>query len=211
MSVFLPLFPLQIVVYPRENLNLHIFEPRYKQLIKECEEEGITFGMPAYIDGKIKEVGTELKLLKIEKKYTKGEMDIRTLGIGLFKIQKRYQKAPGKLYGAADVDRLEFTLEGDYLMNEKILILIAELFDLLHINKPIPKDPNLFITYEIAHHVGFTLEQEYDFLKLATEIERQAFLFKHLENLIPIVKQMEQLRERVQMNGHFKNIIPPEL
>lgn len=210
MPALLPLFPLQLVVFPREKLNLHIFEPRYKQLIRECEEAGKTFGIPAYIDGKIKDVGTELKLVNIEKMYPKGEMDIRTLGIGLFKIQKRLLKAPGKLYSAAEVERLEFTLEGDYVMNEKILILVSELFQLLNINKPIPKDPNHFITYEIAHHVGLTLEQEYDFLNLTTEIERQSFLFNHLKRLIPIVKEMEKLREKVKMNGHFKNIIPPE-
>lgn len=211
MTDFLPIFPLQLVVYPRENLNLHIFEPRYKQLIKECQEEGKTFGIPAYIDGKVKEVGTELKLLKIEKSYPKGEMDIKTLGIGLFRIQKRYRKAPGKLYGAADIERLDFTLEGDFLMNEKIILLVTELFQLLHINKEIPQDANQLITYEIAHHVGLSLEQEYEFLALTTEIERQSYLFNHLQKLIPVVKEMERLRERVKMNGHFRNIIPPEL
>ena len=184
MPAVLPIFPLQLVVFPREKLNLHIFEPRYKQLIQECEKEGLTFGMPAYIDGKIKEVGTELKLLAIEKKYPKGEMDIRTLGIGLFKIQKRFQKAPGKLYGAAEVERLEFTLEGDYVLSEKILVLVTELFLLLNIDKTVPQNPNKFITYEIAHHVGFSLEQEYDFLNLVTEIERQSFLYQHLKKLM---------------------------
>ena len=115
MTTFLPIFPLQLVVYPREDLNLHIFEPRYKQLIKECEEEGKTFGLPAYIDGKVKEIGTELELVSIEKTYPKGEMDIKTRGVGLFKIIKRYRKAPGKLYGGADIERFDFTVEGDYL------------------------------------------------------------------------------------------------
>lgn len=209
MPELLPLFPLQLVVFPREQLNLHIFEPRYKQLIQECEEEGITFGIPAYIDGKIKEVGTELKLLSIEKRYPKGEMDVRTLGIGLFRIGKRYLKAPGKLYGAAEVERLAYTVEGDFVLSEKILALVKELFALLNIDKSVPQNPESFLSYEIAHHVGFTLEQEYDFLNLTTEIERQSFLYQHLKQMIPIVKEMERLRARVKMNGHFKNIIPP--
>ena len=47
MRQFLPLFPLQIVVFPGEDLNLHIFEPRYKELIKDCEEGGGTFRLCA--------------------------------------------------------------------------------------------------------------------------------------------------------------------
>ena len=209
MTTFIPIFPLQLVVYPRENLNLHIFEPRYKQLIKECEEEGKTFGIPAYIDGQIKQIGTELELVAVEKTYPKGEMDVITKGIGLFKIVKRYRKAPEKLYGAADIERLDFTLEGDTLMNEKILEKIAELFELLHIDKSLPEDANQLLTYEIAHHVGFSLEQEYEFLGITSELERQSYLFKHLRRIIPVVKEMERLRERVKMNGHFKNIVPP--
>jgi hypothetical protein len=61
----------------------------------------------------------------------------------------------------------------------------------------------------MAHHVGFSIEQEYKFLTIGDEIDRQEFMINHLENLIPIVKDMERLRKRVEMNGHFKNIIPP--
>ena len=46
MARMLPLFPLQIVVFPGEDLNLHIFEPRYKELIGECKDKGIHFGIP---------------------------------------------------------------------------------------------------------------------------------------------------------------------
>ena len=64
MIDFLPLFPLKLVAFPGEQLNLHIFEPRYKQLFRECEENQITFGIPAFIDNKIMDIGTELKLEK---------------------------------------------------------------------------------------------------------------------------------------------------
>src|SRR6187455_311175 len=50
MTNFIPIFPLGIVVFPGENLNLHIFEPRYKQLIKECFEQKKPFGIPPVID-----------------------------------------------------------------------------------------------------------------------------------------------------------------
>ena len=49
----LALFPLQLIVYPGERLPLHIFEKRYQQLITDCENEGIAFGIPSYIDEKL--------------------------------------------------------------------------------------------------------------------------------------------------------------
>ena len=57
-SLFLPLFPLRLVAFPGEDLNLHIFEPRYKELIQECDEKGITFGLPPFIDDKMQTFGT---------------------------------------------------------------------------------------------------------------------------------------------------------
>ncbi len=211
MDKLLPMFPLQLVVFPGENLNLHIFEPRYKQLVKECEEEGITFGIPAYIDGKVMVVGTEIKLLSIEKRYSNGEMDIKTQGVGLFSIKEFYRTAPKKLYSAADIKHLPHDTEGDVVANTQILELVEELFSLMNIKKSVPSDPAAFVTYDLAHHVGFSLEQEYQFLCVTDERSRQEFMRMHLEKLIPIVKEMENLRKRAEMNGHFKNIIPPSI
>ena len=88
MSKFLPLFPLQLVVFPGEKLKLHIFEPRYKQLVGECRDEKMTFGLPAFFDGRVAEYGTEMRLLTIFKTYDDGRMDIMTEGVAAF-LEKR--------------------------------------------------------------------------------------------------------------------------
>lgn len=211
MTDFIPLFPLKLVVFPDENLNLHIFEPRYKQLIRECEQNAITFGIPAYIDNKIMDFGTEISLVRVEKRYPNGEMDIKTRGIGVFKIQEFYRVAPKKLYSGADIERMENNLNGDYAMYEIILENLEKLFKTLNIKKDLPVHNDEFKTYDIAHHVGFSLEQEYEFLTLPAERLRQEFMLSHLEKLIPVVHEMERLRKRAQLNGHFKNVIPPKL
>lgn len=211
MSELLPLFPLQLVVFPGESLNLHIFEPRYKQLIGECEERGTTFGIPAYIDGKVQNIGTEIELVSIEKKYPKGEMDVKTKGTGIFKIHDFQQQASGKLYPGGRIERIPFTTEGDLLKNKKILELAAELFNLLQVNKEPPSDPAAFSTFDIAHQVGFTLQQEYQFLAIPEEALRQDVMLQQLGQLLPTVRKMNEVREKIQMNGHFKDIIPPEL
>jgi len=211
MTDFIPLFPLKLVVYPGEYLNLHIFEPRYKQLVRECEQNATTFGIPSFIENKVMDFGTEIKLLSIEKRYDNGELDIKTLGVGIFRIDEYYSQAPNKLYAGADIKRVQHNIEGDFLSYDKILQSVSELFKVLDIKKELPANPNSFKTYDIAHHVGFSLEQEYQMLCIPSEVERQQFMLSHLERLIPVVREMERLRKKARMNGHFKNIIPPKV
>ena len=207
MTDFLPLLPLKMVVFPEEKLNLHIHEPRHKQMIRECEENGITFGIPAFIDGKVMNFGTEIRLLNIEKRHENGELDIKTTGVGIFKIQEYYNVTPKKLYSGADIKRIKYNSDGDPALNDLILENLGELFQALNINKSVPETREQIITYDLAHHVGFSIEQEYEFLCLPTELERQNYLIVHLKRLIPVVREMERLRLRAQLNGHFKNVI----
>jgi len=209
MTDFLPLFPLKLVAFPEEELNLHIFEPRYKQLIRECEQNGTTFGIPTFLNNKVMDFGTEIELIKIVKKGTDGSMDIKTRGIGIFKIHEYYTIISDKMYSGGDIERMSGNENGDPFLYSKILDLTQQLFEYLSIQKDIPTDKSNFSTYEMAHHVGFSIEQEYKFLTIGDESDRQEFMMEHLEHLIPIVKDMERLRKRVEMNGHFKNIIPP--
>ena len=206
----LPQFPLKIVVFPGEQLNLHIFEPRYKQLINECEAEDRTFGIPAFIEKRVMEIGTEVRLEKIVKRHPNGEMDIRTRGVGLFRIVEFCAQAPGKLYGAAEVSPLPVNERGgDPLQARLLLNRIKELFHRLELNKPVPADPVELRTFPFGHQLGLTLEQEYQLLQLPTESERQTFLIEHLDRLLPLVQEMEEVRRKAKMNGHFRNVIPP--
>lgn len=208
MNDILPLFPLQLVAFPGEDLNLHIFEPRYRQMMQECEENNSLFGIPPYLNERLMPYGTTLQLVEIEKRYDGGKLDVRTRGVGLFRIDEFYKKAPNKLYAGARVQQLPYETEGSVLVAEKIVERIEALFDLMHIDKEIPS-PVGFSTFEVGHHVGFTAEQEYELLTIRSEKERQDFMLSHLDQLIPMVREMEKLRERVRMNGHFKNVIPP--
>lgn len=211
MTDFLPLFPLKLVVFPGEQLNLHIFEPRYKQLIREVEQNATTFGIPPYVNEKVMPYGTEIKLLEIVEWYEDGAMDIRTEATGLFEITTFYRKVHNKLYSGGDINRLDFK-EGkeDSMINDRILEQLTELFQLLKIKKPVPLNSDHFNLYDIAHHVGFSLEQEYEFLSIPNRGERQQFMLDHITKMIPVVREMERLKKRIQMNGHFKEYKPPE-
>ena len=98
MNETIALFPLQIVVFPDEQLNLHIFEPRYKQLIGDCVTKGIHFGINAFMNQQLQPIGTEIKLVTIEKEYDNGELDIRTRAVGAYRLEDYVPLLPGKLY-----------------------------------------------------------------------------------------------------------------
>lgn len=205
----LALFPLNLVVFPGEKLNLHIFEPRYRQLVHDCLQEGITFGIPPYINGGVSTIGTEMRLLHIEKTYPSGEMDIRTKAVGVFQVREFFHELPGKLYAGATVELLPDDTAADLVMYQQTRGLIRQLYDLLGLQRLLLELPENFRAYDVAHHLGMSTEQEYQLLEAATEVERQQLVLDHLENVLPVLQETERLKERVRLNGHFKNLTPP--
>ncbi|KAA1247885.1 LON peptidase substrate-binding domain-containing protein [Aquimarina sp. RZ0] len=202
----LPLFPLELVVYPGERLPLHIFEERYRQLIEDCENDGISFGVPAYINKKL-EYGTEVVLQKIEKRYPNGGSDVVCMGKRVFKIKSFYPELSGKLYAGGDVEYLDDKENGVEELQEELLRNITLLYIELTIDRP-PVFDIPFISYQVAHKIGLALHQEYHLLKLRSELERLNYLIGHLKITIPVVKEMNRAKEVIKMNGHFKNFDP---
>jgi hypothetical protein len=203
MTNFIPVFPLAIVVYPGEIVNLHIFEPRYKQLVNECFTEGKPFGIPTVIDNKLNEMGTLVRITEVVKTYDSGELDIRTQGLRIFRVLEMIKTVPDKLFSGAIVsypDNIEGP--GKRRLMEKVIKAIRELHRLLNISKDFHRPDEELASYDIAHHAGLSLEQEYELLGLLREEQRQEYLKRHLGKVLPVIAEMETLK----LNGHFKNL-----
>jgi len=206
MTNFIPIFPLGIVVYPGENLNLHIFEPRYKQLINECFAEKKSFGIPSVIEEQVQDYGTLVNITEIAKIEENGEMDIRTTGVKVFRILEIIKEVPDKLYSGAIVNYPENYEEGNPEMMGIVIKSIRELHKMLKVTKDFKKRDTELSTYDVAHHLGLSLEEEYEFLALMDELQRQEYLKRHLKKVIPLVAEMELLKKKIKLNGHFKNL-----
>ncbi|MCY7353329.1 MAG: LON peptidase substrate-binding domain-containing protein [Cytophagaceae bacterium] len=205
MADFLPLFPLNLVAYPGEGLNLHVFEPRYRQLVGECIDAGSTFGIPAFIDNKIPGYGTEMRVTELAKRHDDGRLDVRTEGLRVFRIVTFQNPAPGKLYAGGKVS-WQPDEPYDAIM-PGLLERLRKLHRLLHVPSLFEADTDCF-SYTVAHKIGLSVEEEYELLTLPRETERQAFLIRHLERILPVVAELERTKERIRMNGHFKNLDP---
>jgi len=212
MTNFIPLFPLGIVIYPMEKLHLHIFEPRYKQLIRECFDTGKPFGIPTVLNNRLQDMGTLVEIKEIVQSYENGEMDINTEGIKVFRTLEVIRQVPDKLYSGAIVNYPENkTDDGDGKLMRTIVSGVKEVHRLLNISKDFKKPEDLLTTYDVAHHMGLSLEEEYEFLALLMERQRQEFLKRHLQKVLPMLMEMEQLKEKVKLNGHFRNLSPLDL
>lgn len=206
MTNFIPIFPLGVVVYPGEALNLHIFEPRYKQLITECQKTVKPFGIPAVIDTRLQDFGTVVQVKEISTTYDNGEMDIKTEGQQVFRILEVINDIPDKLYSGAIVTYPENHQEGHPEVMRRVMNSIRELHRMLNISKEFKKGDDEIKTYDVAHHIGLSLQEEYELLNLMNERQRQEYLKRHLTKVIPMVAEMEGLKEKIKLNGHFKNL-----
>lgn len=210
MTKFLPIFPLDIVVYPGQELNLHIFEPRYKQLISECAEAKKSFGIPTINKDTLNEYGTEVEITEVSKVYDNGEMDIKTKGVKVFRIMEILKTVPDKLYPAAVVFEIEHLPFDTEMLNPTLTDLIEKLHKLIGTGfHPFEKFKNP-LSYELAHYVALDREDQYRLLASKSEKARQWFLIQHLLKLIPTLEEAERLKEKVLLNGHFRKEIPPD-
>ena len=206
MEQLIPIFPLAVVVYPGDGLNLHIFEPRYQQLINDTVKTKKPFGIPTVVGRKIGNLGTLVELTSVTNVQADGQMDIKTHGKRIFNVVRLEKLYPGKLYSEAVVKYPDRDETGDAALLRKIVAGMKKLHGLLNVKKKLPKPEAKLTSYDVAHHVGLNLEQEYALLGMFSETERLKYLHQHLEQVLPVVANMEALKEKIQLNGHFKNL-----
>jgi len=206
MTNFIPIFPLALVVFPGEKLNLHIFEPRYKQLITECFHAKKTFGIPVVMNNKVSEKGTLMEITEISKIYDNGEMDIKTKGISIFNMLEMVKEIPDKLYSGAIVNYQPNYQNGSASMMKKIIESTRKFHTHLQVSKDFGKPDEELNSYDIAHHMGLSIEEEFQILSYENELHRQEFLKRHITKMLSVVEEMQSLKKKIQLNGHFKNL-----
>ncbi len=202
----LPLFPLQSVFFPGEKVPLHIFEERYKQLIKDCRADALTFGIPVYIHDSIA-YGTEVQLVEVVNTYESGAMDVICVARQVFRVLTFDNEMEGKQYAGGVVQFLDNINDGQKKDKEKVLQGIEELYNIMDVPfSPIPVEK--FNSFILAHKMGLSYEQEYQLLQMERESERLSFIKSHLHGTIQVLKEVNKTKELIDMNGHFKNFDP---
>ena len=197
----IPLFPLNVVLLPGADLPLHIFEPRYREMVKNCLEEKTEFGMLLSLPKGVARVGCTAEILDVVKRYEDGRMDIVTAGRAPFRVVELFTEDP-LLEG--HVDYLE---DRETTANPRIQRELVELFDACHtlIFDDYPKnlggDAPEGLSYVVAATLPLDLLWKQQILELRSEAYRQERLVAYLREWAPHLQKAEAMRQRAAGNG----------
>ena len=133
-------------------------------------------------------------------------MDIRTRGQRVFRILEVIRSIPDKLYSGAIVNYPDNREQGNMEQMRAVMAGLRELHRVMNLNKNFAKPDEQLSVYDVAHHAGLSLEEEYELLGLLDERQRQEYLKRHLARVVAMLAGLEQLKEKVKLNGHFRNL-----
>lgn len=201
VSELLPLFPLDVVLFPGMALPLHVFEPRYKELIGECLEQDAPFGVVRAVEDGLAQVGCSAEVVTIVKKYDDGRMDIVTRGLRRFEIVELNQD---RSFLQADVTFLKDGPDATSTEKKKAFDLHHSLLLMAASGHAIPTldPPDEFLSFYLISQLPVDLDFKQTILAMPTETQRLSTLIEYYEAIIPKLQKMMQAKKKSGSNGH---------
>ncbi len=196
-----PLFPISLIVLPGEVQPLHIFEPRYKQLINEMVESEEVFGIPFLNGDTICEFGSAVVIHRILAKSPTGEMDVLVKGVNLFRIKDIAEQLPGKLYGGGVIELLDEMNPGISSDLHSLFKTYQQQIAEINQHKDVVESeifPNHLL--DIAGQLPLDTQEKYEIVRASTNDEREALLLEKLNLLLMINKKLEEVGYRFYLN-----------
>ena len=201
LSSLLPLFPLDLVLFPGASLPLHIFEPRYREMISECLAQNQPFGVVRSKDGGVAEIGCTAAILEVTKKYDDGRMDIATEGRRRFEVMQLNR------------DRSFLRAEVFYLEDEptratpeqvaRAVKLHGEIMSLAGAEAESATEADeKQLSFRLASSLPLDLDFKQSLLAMKSEEERLPALIAAFEAILPAVRRTMHLRRKAGGNGH---------
>jgi Lon protease-like protein len=196
----LPLFPLDVVLLPGNPLPLHIFEPRYKEMIGECLANQAQFGVVRALEQGIAEVGCAAEIVSVTKKYDDGRLDLVAEGRGRFEVLELNQErsflraevlfVPDESAAPAEEEKIRAVR-----FHREILTLAGAVQDISG------ADPNA-LSFYLAGSLPLDLDFKQSLLGTRSEAERIQILANYLEKVLPGLRRAARVREKAGGNGH---------
>lgn len=197
----LPLFPLGLVLLPGEPVPLHIFEPRYKEMVRVCIDGDRPFGIVYASESKLASVGCTARIERVAARYEDGRLDIVALGEDRFRVQAIHRDLT---YLSADIDPVSDPGPDDdagarqsaIARHLKLLEMAGEEPDLQRYDHGVP------VSYVIGRNAGLDLDDKQRLLEMPTEADRIRFLSSHLELLLVRLEKAREFRDLARGDGH---------
>jgi Lon protease-like protein len=201
----IPLFPLNVVLLPGADLPLHIFEPRYLEMVVRCLKEKSEFGVLLALPKGVARVGCTAEIIEVVKRYDDHTMDILTVGRDPFRVIEFFDENP---LAEGQVDYLE---DRDARPDPSLRRQLVELYETCHtlIFEDYPKnsdsDQAAQISFVIAGTLPMDLLWKQQILELRSETDRQERLVGYLRAWAPHLQKTGVMRQRAGGNGQGLN------
>jgi Lon protease-like protein len=200
MGVLVPLFPLDQVLFPGTPLPLHIFEPRYKEMIGECMRDKSVFGIVRAKDGSLAEVGCTAEIMEVTKRYEDGRLDITVEGKRRFEVMEVNEE---RSFLQGDV--MYFEDEPGAASREKqtrAVELFTQIIEVVGAEAEAPETEDPLLSFQLVAPLPLDLDFKQTLLGMRSEPERIATITEYYEALLPRMQRTMRARQRAGGNGH---------
>lgn len=200
MSALLPLFPLDVVLFPGTPLPLHIFESRYKEMIAECLEQKGLFGILRVREEALADVGCAAEVLEVTKRYDDGRMDILTEGRRRFEVVQLNEE---RNFLRGEV--LYFDDEAGEAPREqaaRAVELYSELVGLVEAEPAMPEPEAPLLSFQLVAPLPLDLDFKQTILGMRSESQRLAAVIEYYDALLPKMRRAVKARQKAGGNGH---------
>ena len=196
------LFPLNLVLVPGEQAPLHIFEPRYHELISECLDFGNDFGLLLEDDEGMREVGTRCKVVEVIDRFPDGRLNVVVEATERFQL---LEVTDGRAFRTAEIETLPD--ESDTPLEDEVEEVLAAYARVVAAAEAELDDLDLdadSVAYQIAARIDFGTEVKQGLLELRSERERVIKLAPMLNQAAEAVEREREIRTRAAGNGRVE-------
>jgi Lon protease-like protein len=192
VSSLLPLFPLDLVLLPGIPLPLHIFEPRYKEMISECLDQKKPFGIVLASDEGVAGIGCTAEIVSVTKKYDDGRMDILARGVSRFEVLEVNQE---RAFLQAEIMVVEDEHgQPSTQMIEQAVRLHAEIAKLAGSESSSADESASNLSFLLAGSLPLDLDFKQSLLSTLSEEKRLDAVVQYLQAVLPGLRRASKAR-----------------
>jgi ATP-dependent Lon protease len=201
------LFPLNVVVFPQSSIPLHIFEPRYRELVNVSVEHGKPFGVNLVDSQRLYQTGCTVHVTEVTQKYPDGRMDIVITGRDRYTLNALREGEAPYYVGVVDYFGDDDDDDGGAALRQECVLLYNEIIEIAfsaaadeYLASDLPPDP---LSFFIAQKAGLDILRKQELLEMRSERRRLQILQEYMETLLPDLREKRRLKEVVMSDGYL--------